>query len=228
VTPSNPSSPTKSDVEKLHKVFFTYGPDYEPWCIDICIQTYIYNLIEDPINEKITSNELQDIIHDFFVKNNIIKELLTEGETTNYKTELTKYLSTFENKPWIELSRELLKYKYSWDNYSLCIIYLYVLKYLSDNNNANTTNKNNLQVLDEYKKILLQQVISLTNKRLSCIQLKDSLKSIFKNIDRKEHMVMRTKIEKLFKNSHQDISSKIKTEQFNELKREINIYMKKS
>jgi hypothetical protein len=105
------------------------------------------------------------------------------------------------------------------------------LKYLSDNNNANTTNttnKNNLQVLDEYKKILLQQVISLPNKRLSCIQLKDSLKSIFKNIDRKEHMVMRTKIEKLFKNSYQDISSKIKTKQINELKREINIYMKKS
>jgi hypothetical protein len=74
VTLSNPSSPTKADVEKLHKVFFTYGPDYEPWCIDICIQTYIYNLIEDPINEKITSNELQDIIHDFFVKNNIVKK----------------------------------------------------------------------------------------------------------------------------------------------------------
>ena len=236
VTPSNPSSPTKADVEKLNKVFFTYGPDYEPWCIDICIQTYIYNLIEDPINEKITSNEIYDILQDFFIKNNIVKELLTEVETTNYKTELTKYLSIFENKPWIELSRELLKYKYSWDNYSLCVIYLYVLKYLSDNKNQNNNNNNNnnnpekneLQVLDEYKKILTQQVISLPNKRLSCIQLKDSLKTIFKNIDRKEHIEMKTKIEKIFKNARQDISSKIKTKQINELKREVNIYMKKS
>jgi serine/threonine protein kinase len=228
VTMVNPSSPTKADVEKLNKVFFTYGPDYEPWCIDICIQTYIYNLIEDPINEKITSNEIYDILQDFFIKNNIVKELLTEVETTNYKTELTKFFSIFENKPWIELSRELLKYKYSWDNYSLCVIYLYVLKYLSDNNKNNNPEKNELQVLDEYKKILTQQVISLPNKRLSCIQLKDSLKTIFKNIDRKEHIEMKTKIEKIFKNAHQEISSKIKTKQINELKREINMYMKKS
>ena len=230
VTMANPSSPTKSDIEKLKKVFFTYGADYEPWCIDICIQTYIFNLVEDPINEKISSKHLYDIVKDFFIKNKTIKELLSEDEKSNYKTELTKYLSIFENKPWIVLTQELLKNKYSWDNYSLCVIYLYVLKYLSDyNTKKNQTSENkNLQVLDEYKKMITQQIISLPNKRLSCIQLKDSLKTIFKNIDRKEHMKMKTKIETIFKNTQQDISSKIETKQFDELKKEINIYMKKS
>jgi hypothetical protein len=187
-------------------------------------------LVEDPINEKISSEDIFDIVEDFFIKNKTMKELLSEGEKSNYKTELTKYLSIFENKPWIVLGQELLKNKYSWDNYSLCVIYLYVLKYLSDyNTKKNQTSENkNLQVLDEYKKMITQQIISLPNKRLSCIQLKDSLKTIFKNIDRKEHMKMKTKIETIFKNTQQDISSKIETKQFDELKKEIDIYMKKS
>ena len=225
VTLANPSSPTKSDMEKLKKVFFTYGPDYEPWCIDVCIQTYIFKMVEDPINEKVSSNELYDIIDDFFIKNNIMKDLLTESEKSNYKTELTRFFKIFENRPWIEMSQELLKNKYSWDNYSLCIIYLYVLKYLSDNNK--NPDKKNLQVLDEYKKIITQQVISIPSKRLSGIQLKDNLKTIFRNIDRKEHIEMKTKIETIFKNTQQDISSKIEAKQFDELKREIDIYMKK-
>lgn len=228
----NPSSPTKNDIEKLKKVFFTYGPDYEPWCIDICFLTFIYNLVEDPIQDKIQKSDIEDILLDFFSKNNAVKEILSETEKSNYQNELMKYFMLFENKPWIELVKELLKNKYTWDNYSLCVIYLYVLKYLSDSSKEMNTNNENLKVLDEYKNIITQQVISLPNKRLSTIQLKDSLKTIFKNIDRKDNLEMKTKIEKILKtkiqtNTDQDISSKIKTKQINELKNEINIYMKK-
>jgi serine/threonine protein kinase len=232
VTIVNPSSPTKNDIEKLRKVFFTYGPDYAPWCIDICFLTYICNLVEDPIQEKILINNIENIMQDFFIKNETVKEILSEVEKSNYKTELMKYFMMFENKPWIELIKELLNYKYTWDNYSLCVIYLYVLKYLSDTSKKINSNNENLKVLDEYKKIITQQVISIPSKRLSSIQLKDSLKTLFKNINRKDHIEMKTKIEKILKNAdkintEQEISSKIKTKQINELKNEINIYMKK-
>lgn len=165
-------------LENLGKFFYVYAPDYGPWCIDICVLSYIANSLDaQALLLPITEDNLTKIIVEYINENAAIIELLDDVEKTQLKNDLLVYFKTFVTKTWKELADDLIKYKGSWDNYSATIIYLYLFKDLS------------LEVYEtrfapfaEYKKLMKSVLLSKPNERKSAKEMKDGLTGIFTTI----------------------------------------------
>lgn len=102
---------------------FDYHPEYQPWCIDIIIITYVH----EEIDTQITENEVEELLNDYCEQNlsNIFyftryqKEYWVR-EHKNYFVKLLK-----ESKTKEEFIQKISDDNYkTWDNFSLCIIIL--------------------------------------------------------------------------------------------------------
>jgi len=116
-----------SHIEKLNlkDIFYSYSSDYEAWCIDICVQSYIQNsLIEHSL--KINKNDIEMLL-DKYVNENPLFNYLSEKDMETWKKNNTEYFSKFIGKSWNILSKELLNYLDTWDNYSMTVIFLHFL-----------------------------------------------------------------------------------------------------
>ena len=100
------------DVTKpMENFFYSYYTEYAPWCIDIVFLSYMVNEVgKDWQTTIITSNNIKNIINDFFENNPINVKLLIQDERNIWKTKLVNYFNKFVNKPWKTLYDELVKY----------------------------------------------------------------------------------------------------------------------
>jgi hypothetical protein len=224
----NGSDETSLSIDELiesyfnNDVFFTFASDYDPWCIDLCILTYMYNKIkkEDTSwkNETINQTDIDFIMKDFFYKegrdnNNIIKKILEK-----YKKNYKEYFEVWVGKSWKELFGDLMKYKYTWDNYALIVIYINILS------NLNITK---IGLLDEYNRIL-ETYMSLTpDKRYTYEETIEKIKAIFENVD-KSKMEQSTKKINSLKSISQDIRGNILNNKKDNLVKEAKMYEKKN
>ncbi len=115
------------DLEKppVNKDFFISYENYEYWCIDIYI---ISQIVHDPslsLQDDINQTTLKQMYNTFL--NNAHSKLLGKRELRRMEIEYTNYFSRYTQKTWGQLVYQLLKCYKSWDNYSLSIIYLYVI-----------------------------------------------------------------------------------------------------
>lgn len=199
-------------IEKYEKadVFFTYGPDYNPWCIDISILTFMFNEIKIDENKTswkdaiITEEMINTIIDDFYYKserdaNDNIKKLLQIFP--DYKKIQKEYLMKWKDRKWKELFEELMKYKYTWDNYAVAIMYITILKdlYLW-----------NLPLIAKYKNFLLSILVATPDKRPTIEDTKTMILSIFRIVDKK--IIKKTKniLMEISKNQGTNIQKNIK------------------
>jgi serine/threonine protein kinase len=165
-------------METLGKFFYVYAPDYGPWCIDICVISYIANKLDATRRlEKITQPEISNIILEFINTNGAINKLLDSIQKESLKKTLTEYFAPFITKPWKDLVDELLKYKHTWDNYSLAIIYLFLYYdlYLD-------TYESKLNQLVEYKALLLSMILLPPPERSPIGATIEKIKAMFSNI----------------------------------------------
>ena len=114
------------DLDNLEKeeIFFTYGYDYVPWCIDITMITYIVenklekrNITEESYKEHIIK------VCDDFTNNN---GSALEKEKLNEK--IKKYFEKYIGKKYEEMYEDLLKKAKTWDNHSIIIMYYELIK----------------------------------------------------------------------------------------------------
>lgn len=233
----------KLDNDEYRDVFFVYGPDYAPWCIDICMLSYMANELENEIvppgmfgfmgfDKKketswkegiITKQHITKVINDFIKKNNAMTELFNESQRNEYNTKLQDYFGPFVGKRWLELSEFLLKNVSNWDSYAVSIMYLYLIKDF-ELNKLDITAPN----WKSYKTLLEKMVLSPPNERKNSTDMIKSINALFKTISSNENAKLMRVLNdiSLDKDKKEMLSRNVLTTIQNNLRRESKIYEK--
>jgi hypothetical protein len=195
--------------------FFTYGPDYGPWCIDICFLTFIANKLGNNWEDKIVDEKtINQVIYDFFNQNDAIQNLLSETEQKQFQTNLKNdfiYRFVKTKTTWKQMADYLIKFNGTWDNYSVCVIFLYIIK---DMNLEKYIDK--FPKLREYISLLKTIIMSLPEKRMTIDQTKESMIKNINIIKRRENQEIK---KDLMKYKHQ--SETKKQEEISEIHKKI-------
>jgi serine/threonine protein kinase len=115
-----------NEYEDLLEAFYVYAPEYKPWCFEIHVISFILrNIDEKDLNEPISLSLLNPVVADFLKKNTMFKYFKKSDDYKHYENGLKEFLNQYSELSYIDLISELIKYNYSWDNYSLAIIIFY-------------------------------------------------------------------------------------------------------
>jgi len=184
------------DIEKIEEqekdVFFTYAYDYEPWCIDLTIITYIIK--KKKKEEKIEEGEIMKVIEDYVRNNSNVLEEKKEG----YEEELKEYFKKSIGKTYGELYKELLKNAKTWDGISILIMYNYLLMHITGLRENEELKK--IGTIKEYVEWLEENMYKMPNERKELGELREELGKIIvkmlrsemtKNIKKDKEMYMK-------------------------------------
>jgi hypothetical protein len=103
---------------------------------------------------------------------------LIEDERNIWKTKLVNYFNQFINKPWKTLYDELIKYRFTWDNYSIIVMYLFLFYELELKPYSST------EILNNYLELLKTNMMTTPNERTTATILKKKILKLFKSIHR--------------------------------------------
>jgi serine/threonine protein kinase len=176
--------------------FYRYYADYAPWCIDIVFLCFMANEKGKEWQTQIISqDDINFVLNDYFKKNYGVIDLLLPEEQIKWKSELQIFFNSYINRPWNELYMELLKYRFTWDNYSLSILFLFmfeeleIIRYIDE-----------FPILRKYRELLKTNMTQLPNKRMIPTEVKTTLLSLFKTINRKKLNNIKKQIRAEYKN----------------------------
>lgn len=188
--------------ENYHYSFFTYGPDYGPWCIDIAFLTYMANKLGEGWQDMtIDQKNLLLVISDFFAKNDAILTLLSKEEQMEFRTRISNdFTNRFINtkSTWKQMADYLVGFTGTWDNYALCVIFLYIIKDMQLESYIDKFPK-----LNEYIQLLKSILLASPDQRLDLDKTKEAM-SKFNSMNRKEK-----------RNLNRAVLEKSKTEDYN-------------
>ena len=215
-------SPETKSNDWWEDSFFEYAPNYGPWCIDICMINYIVNEVRDWQKKPATINELRNMIREFIDENKGIQDMLQPNERDLLRNQYIKYFAKFDQLPWTTVLDELLKYRSTWDNYGLALMYLYVWKTLGI---YSSTPK-----LQTYKQLLMDILKSNPDTRPAPPATMSSIKKMFQKELRSEHAKRVAEFNTIFENreSGQIRDQNIAKSQIADLQQSKAIYESKS
>ena len=229
------------NTNKYRDVFFVYGPEYSPWCIDICMLTYMANELENQVmppgmlgfvgfeeqktqtwlDGMVTKEKLTIVINDFITKNTAMVELVNAPQRTAYKTMLHEYFNKFIGKTWKELADTLEKNVSSWDCYAVSVMYSYIIRDL-ELNKVDVT----VPSWTSYRKILEDTILASPDKRPSSNEMIVNIEKLFKNVSSNESKNLMKILDNILisKEKKTNIRTKMLTTIQNGLHRETKIY----
>ena len=232
---------TKMNTNKYRDVFFIYGPDYAPWCIDICMLTYMANELkteiippgmlgfvgfekkkaENWLDGMVTKEKLTIIINDFITKNHAMIDLLSESQRKIYKNTLDEYFGRFIGKTWKDVADELEQNVSSWDCYAVSVMYSYIIRDLE----LNSVDMK-IPSWTSYRKILEDAILSPPDKRISSTEMIANIEKLFMNVSNNENKDMMKVLDniKVSKEKKHNIRTKIMNTKQKVLERESKIY----
>ena len=204
--------------------FYRYYTKYGPWCIDIVFLSYMVKEIgADWQTKTITPNEITKVINEYYENNPVVLNLLSKDEQNKWKTNMLTYFNQYINKPWQLLYDELIKYCFTWDNYSINVMYLYIFDVLELITYTNDT------FLNEYVELMKKTIMDIPSKRELPEQTKQSILRLFESINRndlnnlenilKKHYSENETIQEVDKNTALSILENRNKEKIIELKR---------
>ena len=177
--------------------FYTYSPDYEPWCFDICLINHIlHKAVDKTTNEwettPISKATIHEVLDEFLMKNTAWVEYFSEEERKEYRTRLQPRIESWDKKPAGEIIKELVAGWKSWDNYAVAVLFLgYFHTFELDN-----TMIPNVQT---FVSILKQICMSSPADRPTASETMSEVKTKLKKINRKENNASKTAISDKFK-----------------------------
>ena len=117
------SIPVKElDKKTLNKYFYAYVPEYYVWDPIVHLINYCIHIATKPL----TDIDIETVARDCTIGNSSL-DIFSPEFVNNYKQTLVQFFDMFKNKELDVTINELLDYKYSWDIYSLGIMYLKLL-----------------------------------------------------------------------------------------------------
>ena len=166
-------------TKPMEEYFYSYYTEYAPWCIDIIFLSYMVKQVgKDWQTITIKSDNIKNIINDFFENNPINTKLLIQDERNIWKTKLVNYFNQFINKPWKTLYDELIKYCFTWDNYSITVMYLFMFYDL------NLISYSSTDIINDYIELLKTNIMTTPSERTIPNVLKTKILKLFKSIHR--------------------------------------------
>lgn len=160
------------DINKLsesnyYESFYGYYPDYYIWCPEIHFLCYLVNREYPPTKESII--ELARV----YVKHCSVLTILSDAFVKIYQNSIVKYLQQFLTMSKEESIQKILKHYNTWDNFSLSIMYLDIIKYIFFKEN-----KDNVFLVD-FAGLLIKNINADPEKRLSIEKTEESYKTLF-------------------------------------------------
>jgi serine/threonine protein kinase len=175
------------DMHKLtphnyRNIFYVYDT-YTYWCIDIMMCNYIFQVItyERSRELHVTKEELDKIYEDFIY--GVDRKSTPDNDTFNihirpidptYKSKYDAYFEQFLHKSWFFMYEHLIRFRSTWDNYSLAISYLVMLDDIYMEMPGDITKKDH-----RYAELLSKIVYSMPNERPSIPDTIQQVKRVF-------------------------------------------------
>ena len=109
------------DLKDLRQYFYTYAPEYYIWCPEIQIISLLVNHSknENTLNQKILTMIINQVVEGMGIWENFTEQFKEETIKSMYQ-----YYERFLDKENKYVINELLKFKSTWDSYSLGISFL--------------------------------------------------------------------------------------------------------
>lgn len=159
--------------ETYKKYFYAYSPSYYVWCIEIHIICYLVK-----VNPVLTKDALTGLI-DEYVQSNIGLKIFSDTFVQRFRyTALDYYTKHFVDTGASrdEIIKKLLKYIQTWDSYSLSLMFLCFIQFISFHGFIHN------KLIIEFSKVLLLNFHPNPEKRLSFDETKKKYNAIF-NVD---------------------------------------------
>lgn len=187
---------------QLQDAFFLHAPDYEPWCIDICILNYIANNVRstpDFLSTAVAFEDVETVINEFVEKSFLKSDLFNADDRTLFKTNLETYLRKiigggFLSSPtWKTISDALMTHWKTWDNYSLAYTYLQLI-----DDFGVFSYMNNLPSTKEFLRLLKSIVLAPPDLRMNVDDTIRQTTELFNRVDKDSYMKLRQSATRMF------------------------------
>lgn len=150
-----------------HESFYGYYPDYYLWSPEIHFICYLVNREYPPTKETILD------LARVYVKHCSALTILSKSFRKIYEDSIVKYLQQFLTMSKEKSIQKILKHYKTWDNFSLSIIYLNIIKTIFFKEN-----KDNIFLVD-FAGLLIKNINANPEKRLSIEKTEESYKTLF-------------------------------------------------
>lgn len=186
---------------KVSDVFFVYGYDYSPWCIDITMISYMVNKKGSSMTKwedtLLTGEDINIVANDFENENPLMREMGQKANTVPYyKKKCVDYFKSYIGKKCEELYKELLKNVTTWDIYAVSGMYYRIIHHYGL--------KHEVQ---EFVDILEEQIYSHPSKRKDGKGMRSAIKNVYSLMSLKES---KKKVSKKLKTLTQKEKKKVK------------------
>jgi len=178
---------TTFNAEVAKDNYYVYYDKYPPWCAEIMLLSYIsqellkQSNITDIINQENIAY-LGHLISNFTERSEILKLGFSEEEKTRFKDGWRTYFKTFEDQSWETLFIELQKGYDTWDNYSISVMFYFIIYDILYNNSVNSA------IIKRYETILKQCILAIpSEKRPSISKMIESIKMVAHSTKRDEY-----------------------------------------
>lgn len=222
---------TEIKPDKYQEYFYIYYNNYSPWCIDILIISYIIQEVFKPTSDAtfggsaFTPKTLQDIIQDqdieilknvikdFISKNEVFKEGFTEEELNKMKTDMNEFIKEYQDKSWKTLIDDLISGNSSWDNYSIAVIYLFLIIDIFKHGDIVIENP----WIDKYINILKSVILTVPKRRKNPQDVIKEIKELSKNVNKNDINKLIYDIGKMYEEKKEQKKRRINYRAFKQL-----------
>jgi hypothetical protein len=170
----------KNIEQYITNFFIEYDPSYLEWPLEIHILSYLITNKFNSSQTSISSYNIEMIICNVLEHNNILK---TFGDkvVSSYKQEALEYFKKYVNQSYDYIFTDILKYRNTWDNYSLSIMFLRILIGIH-----RTIGKQNKFII-MFMKLLVCNIHLNPLKRLSIDSTTNKFASIIDSLEPKDY-----------------------------------------
>ncbi len=159
-------------LEKLKKSFYVFGPDYYIWPIEVHYLCYLLN-----VNDRPNKNDIEKICKEYVKENIALSMNCSKQFIKKYYKECVNELLNINSLPFNEQINKVLSSWFTWDNYSLSIIYLIFIYYLNINGYINN------KLIIRFSEILLLNIHPNSEKRLNVLKTKQDFTEFLYNMN---------------------------------------------
>tara|TARA_B100000902_G_scaffold373620_1_gene401759 strand:- start:1763 stop:2881 length:1119 start_codon:yes stop_codon:yes gene_type:complete len=156
------------DDHNMHNYFYVYAPDYYVWCLDINVIAYIINETDNVLTE----DDAVEIAELTAASCTILDDFGSEF-ADDYRDMCIRQAKTYVGKNRDEVVYDLLSKCWTWDNYSLSIMFIKVLTSMFPSKES----RNKLVVL--FLELLIKNIDPNPDNRLSIEETQKHFDDIF-------------------------------------------------
>ena len=184
--------------DNLYDYFYVYAPEYYVWPLEVHYLNFLLH-----ISDKPTEEDLKNMVQ-IYISKNAAFDGFSKDFKKNFKKLCINELKKYDELTFTEKKNKVLKSWNSWDNYSLSIIYLKFLFYITKTNSEQILKNNFVQHFteilllnihpDPIKRLGLVKTIKLFNKFLFDSKINNSatFQDITENMSKNKTIINKT------------------------------------